>query len=151
MTKVILCRGVQGSGKTTWSKEYCKANHNTIRVNRDDIRKMFNQKWSKKLEIVVKSCELEAIRSAINVGIDVVVDDVSNLNPMTESTIREIIRKYNRAGFAFSKKHTECVLIYKDFFIPIGECIENDKKRKDNVGKDVIIDTYNRYKSTIEG
>ena len=44
MPKVILCRGIQGSGKTTWAKQYCKEHPNTIRVNRDDIRQMFSQK-----------------------------------------------------------------------------------------------------------
>ena len=26
MSKIILCRGIQGSGKTTWAKQYCKKN-----------------------------------------------------------------------------------------------------------------------------
>ena len=38
MPKLILCRGIQGSGKTTWAKQYCKEHPNSIRVNRDDIR-----------------------------------------------------------------------------------------------------------------
>ena len=42
MAKIILCRGIQGSGKTTWAKQYCKEHPNTIRVNRDDIRQMFS-------------------------------------------------------------------------------------------------------------
>lgn len=42
MPKLILCRGIQGSGKTTWAKQYCKEHPNTIRVNRDDIRQMFS-------------------------------------------------------------------------------------------------------------
>lgn len=32
MAKIILCRGIQGSGKTTWAKQYCKGHPNTIRV-----------------------------------------------------------------------------------------------------------------------
>ena len=149
MSKVILCRGIQGSGKTTWSKEYCNKNVNTIRVNRDDIREMFGIKWSKKLEAVVKSCEFEAIRSAINMGFNVVVDDVSNLNIETESVILSIIRQYNRAGFTFSKNHKECILIHKDFFIPLEECIKNDSKRVNPIGRDVITHTYNKYSSII--
>lgn len=50
MSKIILCRGIQGSGKTTWAKQYCKEHPNSIRVNRDDIR---------------------AIEVAISLGIDV--------------------------------------------------------------------------------
>ena len=149
MSKVILCRGIQGSGKTTWAKNYCKTNPNTIRVNRDDIRKMFNSEWSKEIEVIVKKCELEAIRSAINIGFDVIVDDVSNLNIKTESLIRDIIREYNRVGFTFSKSHKECVLIYKDFFIPLDECVYNDSRRTNPIGRSIITDTYNKYSSII--
>ena len=38
MAKIILCRGIQGSGKTTWAKNYCNEHPNSIRVNRDDLR-----------------------------------------------------------------------------------------------------------------
>ena len=38
--KIILCRGIQGSGKSTWAKRYCEEHPNTIRLNRDDIRKI---------------------------------------------------------------------------------------------------------------
>ena len=38
--KVIINVGVSGSGKSTWSTEYLKKTPNTVRINRDDIRKM---------------------------------------------------------------------------------------------------------------
>jgi len=37
---VILCCGVSGAGKSTWSTEYLKKTPNTVRINRYDIRKM---------------------------------------------------------------------------------------------------------------
>jgi len=37
--QVIINVGVSGSGKTTWSTDYIKKNPNTLRINRDDIRK----------------------------------------------------------------------------------------------------------------
>lgn len=87
MAKVILCRGIQGSGKTTWAKQYCEEHPNTIRVNRDDIRQMFSQKWSKELEQIVIDIELRAIDNALYEEMDVVVDDVSNLNRYTVDKI----------------------------------------------------------------
>lgn len=37
-------RGIQGSGKTTWAKNYCNEHPNSIRVNRDDLRAMMGCK-----------------------------------------------------------------------------------------------------------
>ncbi len=37
--KLIICVGISGSSKTTWSSQYIKDNPNTLRINRDDIRK----------------------------------------------------------------------------------------------------------------
>lgn len=44
MAKIILCRGIQGSGKTTWAKNYCNEHPNSTRVNRDDLRAMMGCK-----------------------------------------------------------------------------------------------------------
>lgn len=40
MSNVIICVGISGSGKSTWAKEFVKNNHNYLRVNRDDIRRV---------------------------------------------------------------------------------------------------------------
>ena len=151
MSKIILCRGIQGSGKTTWAKQYCKEHPNSIRVNRDDIRAMMGCKWSQSLEVVVRSSELRAIEVAISLGIDVVVDDVSNLNQGTETAIYNIVNEFNRAGSSFNKTFEECTIEYRDFFIPLEVCIERDSKRENPIGEEVIRKTYERYKSIIEG
>lgn len=146
MPKIILCRGIQGSGKTTWAKQYCKEHPNTIRVNRDDIRQMFSQKWSKELEQIVIDTELRAIDNALYEGMDVVVDDVSNLNRYTVDKIWDIVRKYRQMGSIF-----DCGIIYQDFFIPLQDCIERDSKRPNPIGEEVIKATYEKYKSILEG
>jgi len=46
MSKLIATRGIPASGKTTWAREYCLKNPNTVRVNRDDIRYTF-VRWLK--------------------------------------------------------------------------------------------------------
>ncbi len=58
MPKIILCRGIQGSGKTTWAKQWALEDpEHRVRFNNDDIRNMLGKYWvpsredfSKKLE-----------------------------------------------------------------------------------------------------
>jgi predicted kinase len=39
--QLIICRGIQGSGKSTWAKQWCHEDpENRIRFNNDDIRNM---------------------------------------------------------------------------------------------------------------
>lgn len=145
MAKVILCRGIQGSGKTTWAKQYCEEHPNTIRVNRDDIRQMFSQKWSKELEQIVIDIELRAIDNALYEEMDVVVDDVSNLNRYTVGKIWNIVGKYQQM-----RNISDYGIIYQDFFIPLQDCIERDSKRPNPIGEKIIRNTYERYKDILE-
>jgi tRNA uridine 5-carbamoylmethylation protein Kti12 len=145
MAKIILCRGIQGSGKTTWAKQYCKEHPNTIRVNRDDIRQMFSQKWSKELEQIVIDTELRAIDNALYEEMDVVVDDVSNLNKYTVDKIWDIVRKYQQM-----RSISDYGIIYQDFFIPLQDCIERDSKRPNPIGEEVIRKTYEKYKDILK-
>lgn len=39
MKEIIICVGISGSGKSTWTTKFLKENHNFLRINRDDIRK----------------------------------------------------------------------------------------------------------------
>ena len=145
MAEIILCRGIQGSGKTTWAKQYCKEHPNTIRVNRDDIRQMFSQKWSKELEQIVIDTELRAIDNALYEEMDVVVDDVSNLNRYTVDKIWDIVRKYQQM-----RSISDYGIIYQDLFTPLEECIERDSKRPNPIGEEVIRKTYERYKDILK-
>lgn len=145
MAKIILCRGIQGSGKTTWAKQYCKRHPNTIRVNRDDIRQMFSQKWSKELEQIVIDTELRTIDNALYEEMDVVVDDVSNLNKSTVDKIWNIVRKYQQM-----RSISDYGIIYQDFSTPLQVCIDRDSKREHPTGEEVIRETYEKYKDIIE-
>lgn len=145
MAKIILCRGIQGSGKTTWAKQYCKEHTNTIRVNMDDIRQMFSQKWSKELEQIVIDTELRTIDNALYEEMDVVVDDVSNLNKSTVDKIWNIVRKYQQM-----RSISDYGIIYQDFSTPLQVCIDRDSKREHPIGEKVIRETYEKYKDIIE-
>lgn len=142
MLKVILCLGIQASGKTTYAKQYCKDNPNTIRLNRDNIREMLSQKWSSNLEEMVKNIEHRALLSALCLGFNVIIDDVSNLSVKTRYTIEMLINQANIPGGI----EIETV----EFFIPVSECIKRDAEREHPIGEKIIRDTYNKYKLIIE-
>ncbi len=56
--KIIITRGIPGSGKTTWAKNFVKNNPNYIRISRDDLRSILIGKWDWSIEDVVKSLRL---------------------------------------------------------------------------------------------
>ena len=44
--KLILCRGIQASGKSTWAKAWAKEDpEHRVRFNNDDIRNMLGEYW----------------------------------------------------------------------------------------------------------
>ena len=140
--KIILCRGIQGSGKSTWAKRYCEEHPNTIRLNRDDIRKMVSQKWSPQLEDMVKATEYSAMISALCSHMDVVIDDVSNLNANTRKIIDVYLLPLNLPEGR--------EIVTQDFFIPLQDCIKRDSLREEPIGEEIIKKTYKMYKSIIE-
>ena len=65
MNKLIICVGISGSGKSTWSTNYIRENPNTLRINRDDIRKTlvgsldgyYQKKDLNNIEIIINKIE----------------------------------------------------------------------------------------------
>lgn len=43
---LIICRGIQGSGKSTWAKQWCHEDpEHRVRFNNDDVRNMLGDYW----------------------------------------------------------------------------------------------------------
>ena len=76
MGRLVILRGLPGSGKSTLAKKMAEAGK-TMRVNRDDIRRMLGGEWSGKREKVVIDIEKQAVRTALAHGHDVVIDDTN--------------------------------------------------------------------------
>lgn len=143
MPKIILCRGIQGSGKTTWAKQWVLEDpEHRVRFNNDDIRNMLGKYWVPSREHLVSDIKKDFIVSAMEFGYDIVVDNM-NFNP------KEIEYYENLVDSTLG--YMNCYsLEYKDFFIPLEVCIERDSKRENPIGEEVIRKTYERYKSIIE-
>lgn len=80
MAKIILCRGIQGSGKTTWAKQWVLEDpEHRVRFNNDDIRNMLGKYWVPSREPIVTTMKNSFISGAAIFRMDVVIDNM-NLN-----------------------------------------------------------------------
>ena len=145
MAKIILCRGIQGSGKTTWAKQWVLEDpEHRVRFNNDDIRNMLGKYWVPSREGLVKDLKGLFLQEAMAYGFDIVIDNM-NLNPRELEYYERVLNDWNRAV------RPKYELEFKDFFIPLQDCIERDSKRPNPIGEEVIKATYEKYKSILEG
>ena len=131
--KIILCKGLPGSGKSTWSKQYCIDKPEFVRINKDDIRELIgNPKFSREIEDLVLDIQRRIGLAILYSGKSLIVDD-TNFSKI-HGNYWQSISNY---------KH---VLYEEKFFdVPVEECIERDSKREKSVGKDVILNMYKKY------
>ena len=95
MAKIILCRGIQGSGKTTWAKQWVLEDpEHRVRFNNDDIRNMLGKYWVPSREILVNSIKEHFIRTSMKRGYDVVIDNM-NLNPKEIEYYKLCVKVHN--------------------------------------------------------
>lgn len=130
---IIFCKGLPGSGKTTWAKEVCKLNSDFIRINKDDIREILgNPTYSYEVEEKVLEIERLIGNTILSLGKSLIVDDTN-----------------------FSKKHWDywsqiaqknsIIINELNFDVNYEECIRRDAKREKSVGRDVILSMYEKY------
>ena len=136
MSKLIICRGLPASGKSTWAKQWVLEDpEHRVRINQDDIRLMLGKYWVPSREKLVQEIQFDAIVEALSREFDVVIDN-TNLN-------KKVLDQFNRLIKTFENYEIE----YKDFFdTPLSVCIERDKNRDLQVTEKVIRSFYNNYK-----
>lgn len=138
MPKLIMLKGLPGSGKTTYANAMVKKSLGRLkRVNKDELRAMLDGgKWSKDNERFVLDVRDWICAKALNDGLDVIVDD-TNLNLLHEQHLRAMA---GITGAEFEE-------VYLD--VPLEECIARDAVRgAKSVGEGVITDMYKRYVKT---
>ena len=141
--KLIICRGIQGSGKSTWSKQWCHEDpEHRVRFNNDDIRSMLGDYWVPSREKLVTEAKANMITFALTKGYDVVGDNM-NRNPKEDTWIRTLCEKIEKdTGIHVN-------IEYKDFWTPVEECIRRDATRPNPIGEKVIKETWRRYRNFI--
>lgn len=141
--KLIICRGIQGSGKSTWAKQWCHEDpEHRVRFNNDDIRNMLGDYWVPNREKLVTEAKANMITFALIKGYDVVVDNM-NLNPKEDEWIRTLCANIEK------DKGIHVDIEYKDFWTPVEECIRRDAMRPNPIGEKVIRQTWRRYRDFI--
>lgn len=126
MPKLILTRGIPGSGKSTWAKAWVQENpEGRVRVNRDDLRGMVFGTNSKKLpfaqEAQITDIERAIAKTALSKGKDVVVDAM-NLTP-------KFVRGWASLGYPVE---------FVDFDVNVEAAVARNAERAHPVPEDVI-------------
>lgn len=146
MSKLIICRGIQGSGKSTFAKEWAKEDpKNRIRFNWDDMRNMMGEYWVPERENtgIMKTLRTSFLNEMMQKGWDIIIDNM-NLNPKDWEFYEGVVKSFNE-NYPDIKYEIE----YKDFFTPVEECIRRDAMRPNPIGEQVIRATWKRYRHFI--
>lgn len=140
--KIIITKGLPASGKSTWAKEYCRKNPNFKRVNRDDLRAMFDDSvWSKKREQFIRLVRNLLIKLCMMEGFNVILDETF-LVPKNQKEIGALVQTIA------DDLQMEIEVEFKDFTdVSVEECIRRDSKRigSAHVGEKVIRDFWEKY------
>ena len=76
MPKIIMCKGLPASGKSTWASDFVALNRNWKRVNKDDLRSMVQGgAWSGKMERQILKTRDTLIRQWLGEGFNVIVEN----------------------------------------------------------------------------
>ena len=78
-------------------------------------------------------------------GYDIVIDNMSNLNPKHLKEYEELVKEHND----FSATPNSYQLTYKLFDTPVEVCIERDSKRSIPIGEKVIRQQWKQYRTQI--
>lgn len=143
MNTIIILKGIQGSGKSTWARIWVNQDsEHRIRINKDDIRRMLGEYWVPSREKLVSQIQQSILHNALNNNFNIVIDNM-NLNDWEVKKITDTITFHNQ----YSDKEERYKIKYKDFFnISLEECIKRDSKRENPIGEEVIRSTFDKYK-----
>lgn len=140
MKKVIVMRGLPGSGKSTWAKQMVTENPNSYkRINRDDLRMMFDNGYmSNGNEKFIKQVRDVLIIKALTDGKHVIVDD-TNLSDKSLVRIEQLVYEFNKAH------NDEVCVEVKEMETTLAECIARDEVREKKVGEQVIRKMHRQF------
>ena len=132
MTKLLICHGLPGSGKSTWAEKVTEGDSHgrAARINRDDIRTVLagdeyhSRGPNKKVEKQVTALRDQLISECLTSGkFDTVISDDTNLN---RNTVRELYVLADKNGAEVSHQY---------FDVPVEECKRRNRSRGESGGR----------------
>jgi hypothetical protein len=105
---------------------------------------MLGDYWVPNREKVVTATYNTVLAYSMEKGYNIVVDNM-NLNPKTCAELEKMVKDFNE-NYTYDWKYE---VEYKDFFIPVDECIRRDAMRPNPIGEKVIKATWRRYRDFI--
>lgn len=127
MPKLLLTKGLPGSGKSYEAEQLMKKSGNYVRVNKDLLRTMLHfDKFNHHNEDKTQDASKSLVKMFLNGGTSVIVDD-TNLNPKVVNAYKAIAKECNATFDWLDMTH-----------VPVEVCIERDNIREKKVGKTVI-------------
>lgn len=127
--RIILTRGLPGSGKTTWAKITASdPDGNIVRVSRDDIRMQMFGKYHGVDEDTVTSVENAMVRAALGAGKTVIIDAMH--------LQQRYINGWQRLGYPI-----EIV----EFNATLDDLLERNLKRDKQVPASFIHSTHTKF------
>lgn len=142
MQKVLILKGLPGSGKTTYALERMKSEPGKWkRINKDSLRQMCDGgDFTRKNENTIVECRDALLKQFLQAGFSVIIDD-TNFASKHPKQIELIAQQYmDQAG-------TMVEIEERLIDTPVDECVARDAKRTghEQVGEKVIRDMYKRY------
>jgi predicted kinase len=126
MAKLIMCKGLPASGKSTYARDYVVKSGNAARINRDDLRAMlFDSVWTGKRESVVVDIEKAIAEVCIKHGLTPVIDDTN------------LTDRHKDMWSGFAKAH-DVAFSTTAFDASLETCIARDRNRERPIGAAVI-------------
>lgn len=136
---VIMTRGMQASGKSSWAIDFVQGHQDYKRCNRDSLRRMAsNYTYDDLNEALVSRIEKETIRQIIDSGYHVVIDNMHLSDKTLEKTKQWITAYAKEKGITVS-------FVIRDFPITLAEALNRDAARTNPLGATVLKKTWRDY------
>lgn len=135
--KIIITRGLPGSGKSTWASSYADSNPNHAIVERDQLRMgLFGTHWTGKQEDEEKVTRLQEklVRAALSEGMTVIISDTH----LPDRSVKKWLKLGHELPVPVEVKD------FRD--VEISTCIiRNDARTDKKVPVEVLVDKYKRF------
>lgn len=159
--QVVVTRGLQASGKSTWSKALAEHNWDDdlrfcrwVRICKDDIRSMMGEYWVQSREEYINDCVKSMIYGALMEGYCVVFDGLG-LKEETIQMVQEVCMDAARDRWFLKSIRTKVEMFYKDFPCCVTTCIHRDELgakagNRRRIGESVIRETAKTYEDVLK-